>query len=116
MIINIGGEQYGIGFPEFFIIIVMLAIIVAIPLTVTLLLRKYYPQKLWVALLLGFILCPFGQFYFKNAWLYFIPLLVLDIIITVKLVNYGLLVLSLISTGIMYLRFIKIKNQTSLEI
>ncbi|NLD36303.1 MAG: hypothetical protein GX654_05470 [Desulfatiglans sp.] len=110
MIINIGGVQYGIGLPEFLIILVIFAIAVGIPLIVTLLLRKYVPQKLWIALLLGFILGPLGQFYFKKAWLYFISLLILEIILIVKQVNYGLLALSILSAGIMYLRFNKLKS------
>ena len=112
MVITIRGVEYGVGLFELLIILVILGIAIGIPVGVTLLLRKKMPGTLWIGILLNIVFCPFGQFYLKKqAWLFFIPLFILDLLILFKRYTYGWYVLVTISALIILLRFKKLSPE-----
>ena len=113
MIITVGETSYGIGIPEALIILVIFSIAVGIPLGVTLLLRKVNPNKTWIGILLSFIFCPFGQFYLKGAWVFFLILILINTLLLVYFLDYGWFIAAILSAGIMYFRLKSLKLEDS---
>ena len=57
------------GIPEILTILILIALII-FPVWLSIFLRKRYPKRIWIALILGFFFPAFGQFYVaeKVGW------------------------------------------------
>ena len=98
----------GIGMPE---IIVIFVLIIVIAFTfIPLILRKYYPNKLWLGIILSLFLGT-GQFYLPGGLKYFLGLAFLYVILKTITQNQALAfsITDLLSAGVMYWRFLKIE-------
>ena len=98
--------MYGIGLWEILILLIILVIIVG-PILLSLFLRKKYPRKMWVGIVLSFFFAPFGQLYLEGGAVYIIALIV---IIAVAL-QYGtgyFFLSNIVSAIIMYYRMRKV--------
>jgi hypothetical protein len=98
----------GFGIPEMiviFVIIIMIAF-VFIPL----ILRKYYPNKLWLAILLSLFFGT-GHLYLPGGLKYFLGLGLLYVILKTITQSQAvaLFATDVLSAGVMYWRFLKIQ-------
>ncbi len=100
--------MYGIGPAE---IIVLL--IVFFPAILTLILRKFFPNRLWIGILLCAISGTVGQFYIKGGLIYATSIAIVYLILISIIGLEALIVtifMNIISTLIMYYRFLKKKG------
>jgi len=102
------------GIQEILVIILVIAILL-FSIGLPLILRKYFPNKLWV----GIILCLFlgtGQLYLPSGIKYIIGLGIFYVILKIlfKDATLALIVANLLSVGIIYWRFLKL-NQEPLQ-
>ena len=100
--------MFGIGAPELIVIIIILLLLV-LPIWLSFFLRKKYPGKVWLGLLLAFLFTPSGQFYVEGAILWIIALFVCHVIFKAVVGNIALawLLTSILSSMIMYYRLLK---------
>lgn len=104
----------GIGTPEL-IVLVLVALSIAVA-ALPFILRKRYPDRLWLGIVLCILNSGMGQFYLFGGLRYFIGLFVLFIICRQFLGNgYGWMISVLASVGIMYWRFVKASENPWLE-
>ncbi len=94
-------ENYLGEFGNFYMLCLFLSII---PI---LFLKKIAPKKLWLGLLLSIIFCPFGHFYIKGGFNYFILILLFGYILNIYIPDIVLLEILTIflSATIMIARF-----------
>jgi len=102
------------GGAEILVIILVVAILI-FSVGLPLILRKYFPNKLWI----GIILCLFlgtGQLYLLGGVKYLIGLGIFYVILKTlfKDATLASIVANLLSIGIIYWRFLKL-NQKSLQ-
>lgn len=96
----------GIGMQEL-IILVFVILLIAFA-TLPFILRKRYPDKLWLGIFLCLLNPGMGQFYLLGGFKYFIGLVILFVILKQLLGSgYAWLISDLASVGIMYWRFLK---------
>ncbi len=95
---------------ELIIIAVMISII-ALPMGLTIFLKKRYPRKVWIGVLLAFFCDPVGQWYLENSIWYILGLFVFFVAVKYFTTNNLLAwVLNMfLSALIMYYRLSKIK-------
>lgn len=98
----------GIGMQE--IIIILLLVIVVAFAFIPLILRRYYPNKLWLGIILALFFGT-GQFYLAGGLKYFLGLAFLYVILKTILQDQivAFLITDLLSGGVMYWRFLKIQ-------
>jgi hypothetical protein len=101
-------DMFGIGVPELIVIFILLFLLI-LPIWLSLFLRKQFPGKIWLGLLLSFIFTPLGQLYLEGAILWIILLFICHVIIKVLLGNLMLawLLTMILSSMIMYYRLLK---------
>ena len=94
------------------IIIAIMILIIALPLCITLFLRKRYPGKILIGVLLAFFFDPVGQWYLENSILYFLGLFLFFTLVKYFTMNNLVAWISnmFLSALIMYYRFSKIKS------
>jgi uncharacterized membrane protein len=98
----IGGQE---------IIVILLIFLIIIFAALPLILRKYYPYKLWV----GMILCLFlgtGQLYLPSGLKYLIGIGILYVLLKTLLADalLAMLIANLLSVGIIYWRFKRLEQ------
>lgn len=100
-----------IGFYELLILLLGL-FVVFIPFFITIFLRKRYPGKIWLGILLSIILNPIGQLYIEKAIIYIIILFVFFSLSNALISNVGLswFFTDILSAMIMYYRLIKVRK------
>jgi hypothetical protein len=106
--------MYGIGIPELIVIVWVLGSIIAVTW-----LRKRYPNRLWIGIILCLINGCIGQFYLPGGTKFFFLTFVLYMIfvtfalymILVKWTSNGLFIVNLISAGIIYWRYQKLQQK-----
>lgn len=106
--------MYGIGMQELMILVIVALFIAfaALPF----ILRKRYPDKLWLGIVLCLLNPGMGQFYLLGGLKYFIGLAVLFMILKqVVGSGYAWVVSDLASVGIMYWRFLKKSEKPWIE-
>jgi hypothetical protein len=103
---------YGTGGDAYMLNVLIGVLLVAVPIGLSFYLRKNYPPRLWVGILLCVLFPLFGQFYLKDwAW-YFIGIFVLSVVLY-KLAVGGLVLwicMALISATVMRYRFNKLAS------
>jgi hypothetical protein len=99
--------MFGIGAPELIILIFVIGPIIAVTL-----LRKRYPNRLWIGIVLCLINGGIGQFYLPGGTKFFFLTFVLYMIF-VKWIGYGYgpLIVNLMSAGIIYWRYLKLQQK-----
>jgi hypothetical protein len=104
----------GIGMQEL-IILFFVAFLIAFT-ALPFILRKRYPDKLWLGLVLCLLNPGMGQFYLLRGLKYFIGLFVLFMILKqVVGSGYAWMVSDLASVGIMYRRFLRKSEKPWME-
>jgi len=100
--------MFGIGAPELIVILVLLLFLI-LPIWLSLFLRKKYPDKIWLGLLLSFLFTPLGQLYVEGAIIWIIVLFVCHVIFNSVVGNIALAwtLTSILSSMIMYYRLLK---------
>ena len=100
--------MFGIGAPELIVILVLLLFLI-LPIWLSLFLRKKYPGKIWLGLLLCFLLTPLGQLYVEGAIIWIIALFVCHVIFKAVVGNIAIawLLTSILSSMIMYYRLLR---------
>jgi hypothetical protein len=94
------------------IVIVMVLIFLFGPIIAVTWLRKRYPNRLWIGIVLCLINGGIGQFYLPGGTKFFFLTFVLYMIF-VKWIGYGLLIVNLMSAGIIYWRYLKLQQKPS---
>jgi hypothetical protein len=100
--------MFGIGMQE--ITVILLLLIVLAFAFVPLILRKYYPNKLWLGIILALFFGT-GQFYLPGGLKYFLGLAFLYVILKTIMQDQAVafFITDLLSAGVMYWRFLKIQ-------
>ena len=105
--------MFNLGIFEW-IIIAILVVILSAEIWLPLLLRKKYPQKMWVAILLAIIFIPFGQLYLEGGTLWIIGLGFLTYLSrTIQNGSFLYFLALLASPTIMYFRMKNVTAQVS---
>lgn len=78
-------------------------------------LRRRYPRKVWIGILLAIIFGPLGQLYLEGAIWYFLGLAVLFPLFKVLIPEIAWLSVSLLSGTVMYYRLLKVEPLASSE-
>lgn len=97
------------GFPELIVLMVLFLVIFG-PIIAVLYCRRHYPNRLWIGIVLCLINGGIGQFYLAGGTKFFFLTLVLYFIL-VKWIGFGLLVVNLLSAGILYWRYLKLREK-----
>ena len=107
--------MYGMGLQEL-IVVLILIIFIIFPLYLPFLLKKRFPNRLWIGLTLCFI-SGSAQFYLTGGLKYFIALAILYVFLKMLIGNdlYALLIDGFFSAGVMYWRFLKLREKPWLE-
>ncbi len=94
------------------IIVILMLVLLIVFLALPNILRKYYPNRLWVGILLCLLLGT-GQLYLPRGVKYLIGLAVLYVILKSLTGNatYALIIANLFSVGIIYWRFLKLEEK-----
>jgi hypothetical protein len=96
----------GIGIPEL-IVLLLVALFIAFA-ALPFILRKRYPDKLWLGIVLCLLNPGMGQFYLTGGLRYFIGLFLLFMLLKqVVGSGYGWMISELASVGIIYWRFLR---------
>jgi len=100
----------GIGTQE--IVILFLFGLIVLFMALPFILRKYYPNKIWIGILLCLV-SGMGQFYLHGGLKYFIGIALLYIVLKEIVGNMliAMLIADIFSAGVMYWRFLKIKEK-----
>jgi hypothetical protein len=108
--------MFGFGAQEI-IVILMLLVIIFGPLWLTVFLRKKYPQREWLGIILAFVFAPVGQFYLDGAIWYTIGLFVIYLIIKsiTEISAVSWLATCFFSSLLMYYRFSKLESGKMLK-
>ena len=97
--------------------LLVLLLLLLIPIVVTVVLKKVYPNRLWVGIVLSLLsgFGPIAQFYQEGGLLYFVALLLIFIMWTGYFGPnlYLLLFINVISAFLMWYRFSKRKQESS---
>ena len=96
--------MFGIGIPELIVIIILL-LSLFIQLYLPIFLKKRYPLKMWLGILLSIILFPFGHLYIDRAAIYIIALIIVAALSQALTGELGFSVI--VSPIIMYFRISK---------
>ena len=103
--------MFGIGLQELFVLFMLLFLLS--PIILTVLLRKYFPNRLWIGVLLC-LYSPAGLFYIKGGLKYFISLAIVYVILRALIGSdiYLLIFTNTVSALLMYIRFLQRTRQT----
>lgn len=104
--------MFSVGPTELLVIFLILLIAVILPIWLCLFLRKKYPQKTWLGLLLSFIFPFIGQIYVKK------PMIFIFILMGCALLLWKILgdtaiswtLVNILSMGVMYFRLKNYSN------
>jgi hypothetical protein len=110
------GSMVVVGADELIQIFLIFFIMIAIPVWLTLFVKKKMPGKLWAGIALCIFFPFFGHLYLDGATLYLISLFVISIII--KKIMGGMstwLFIGIISALTMYIRFRNLPSRASLK-
>lgn len=101
--------MFGFGTQE--IIVIFLILFAFTILYLPFLLRRRYPNKLWIGLILCFV-SGTAQFYLPGGLKYFIGLIILYVLLEQYIGNslYALFIVDFFQLGVMYWRFLKQKR------
>ena len=91
---------------EIFIICLIVAVTL-IPVWISLILKRFLPDRLWLGLIVSFLFNAFGQFYRKGGFVYCLIIVLIESLLWLYTENevVVLLVSSFLSFLIMFIRF-----------
>jgi uncharacterized membrane protein len=98
------------GIPELIVLVVVFVIIFG-PIIAVFYCRKHYPNRLWIGIILCLVNGGIGQFYLPGGTKFFFIAFALYIAL-VKWIGYGLFIVNLLSAGIIYWRYLKIREKS----
>lgn len=100
--------MFGLGIPELIVVFILLLLVV-LSFWLPRYLKKKQPGKIWIGLLLSFILPPFGQLYVDGSAIWIIALFFGHVIFKSVSGNLAIawLLTSVLSSMIMYYRLLK---------
>jgi hypothetical protein len=100
----------GVGIPELLVIALVIGS-VAFPVWLSYFLRKKYPRRIWIGMLLAFLFPPLGQLYLEGAlwWILGLSLMFSVFKIASGNTQFAGLSLMILSAMVMYYRLLKAK-------
>jgi hypothetical protein len=101
--------MFGLGIPELIVIIIAL-VILFVQFYLPIYLRRIYPLKIWLGILLSILLIPFGHLYVDGSAIYIITLIVVAVVS--KAFTGGFILAVIASPIIMYYRISKEINKS----
>jgi H+/Cl- antiporter ClcA len=110
----------GVGIPELLVIAILIGLI-AFPIWLSCFLRKKYPRRIWIGMLLAFFLPALGQWYLEGALWWILGLGLTWSVFKIASGNAPLAWIStmILSALVMYYRLLKAKplilTETNIE-